>query len=80
MAGARKPKTGGRKKGAPNLLTAQLRDMILSALSARGGQAYLERQAEENPTAFLSLVAKCLPRDMRVESPESIVIRWKGEG
>ena len=49
--------------------------MILGALSARGGQAYLERQAEENPSAFLSLIARCLPRDM----PEQPVIRWKGE-
>ena len=66
-------------RGTPNRLTGELRDMILGALSARGGQ-YLERQAEENPTAFLTLVSKCLPRDMRVEAPsEPIVIRWAGE-
>jgi len=80
MASTRRPKSGGRKKGTPNVVTSQLRDLILGALGARGGQAYLERQAEENPTAFLSLVAKCLPKDVRVEAPHApIVIRWAGE-
>ena len=35
--------------------------MILGALDDAGGQAYLERQAEENPTAFLTLIGKVLP-------------------
>jgi hypothetical protein len=35
--------------------------MILAALAAKGGQKYLERQADENPTAFLTLVGKILP-------------------
>ena len=35
--------------------------MILGALDDAGGQAYLERQAEENPTAFLTLLGKVLP-------------------
>ena len=51
----------GRKKGIPNKLTADLKAMILGALADAGGQGYLARQAEENPTAFLSLVGKVLP-------------------
>src|SRR4051794_32839625 len=35
--------------------------MILGALDDVGGQAYLMRQAEENPTAFLTLIGKVLP-------------------
>jgi hypothetical protein len=34
---------------------------ILAALAAKGGQKYLERQADENPTAFLTLVGKIIP-------------------
>ena len=56
-----RPKTGGRKKGTPNKLTAALKDMILTALDNKGGVEYLERQAEANPTAFLTLVGKVLP-------------------
>jgi hypothetical protein len=35
--------------------------MILKALDGAGGVDYLQRQAEENPTAFLTLVGKVLP-------------------
>ena len=35
--------------------------MILGALDDAGGQAYLERQAEENPGPFLTLLGKVLP-------------------
>ena len=51
----------GRKKGVPNRVTKELKEMILGALSDVGGQAYLARQAEENPNAYLALVGKVLP-------------------
>ena len=35
--------------------------MILGALDDAGGQAYLMRQAEENPGPFLTLLGKVLP-------------------
>jgi hypothetical protein len=35
--------------------------MILEALNNKGGVDYLERQADSNPTAFLTLVGKVLP-------------------
>ena len=57
-------KTGGRSKGTPNLVTAELKNLILGALSDVGGQAYLARQAEENPVAFMGLVGKILPKDI----------------
>ncbi len=54
-------KTGGRKAGVPNKVTAQLKDMILTALDKAGGVKYLQRQANENPGPFLSLIGKVLP-------------------
>lgn len=51
----------GRPKGAPNKITTDLRTMILGALDDAGGQAYLCRQANENPGPFLALVGKVLP-------------------
>ena len=51
----------GRPKGCLNKNTKALKDMILGALDKAGGEAYLLRQAEENPTAFLTIVGKVLP-------------------
>jgi hypothetical protein len=55
-------KTGGRRKGTPNKLTRDLREMILGALADAGGRAYLVAQARKNPGSFLRLVGKLLPR------------------
>lgn len=61
----RPPNAGkGRPKGARNKTTAAVKDMILQALANKGGVEYLERQADENPTAFLTLVGKVLPLDV----------------
>lgn len=51
----------GRPAGSPNKTTALLKDMILQALDDSGGVAYLQRQADENPQAFMTLVGKVLP-------------------
>ena len=61
MAAKGQPKTGGRQKGTPNKLTADLKDMILGALDDAGGRHYLARQAVENPGPFMVLVGKVLP-------------------
>lgn len=64
MAGKGKPKTGGRAKGTPNKVNAQLKEMILEALDQAhegGSVEYLKLQAQTNPNAFLSLVGKVLP-------------------
>lgn len=63
MAGRKKgtPKTGGRAKGTPNKVTAELKDMVLQALDRAGGVDYLVTQARENPGPFLTLVGKVLP-------------------
>ncbi len=58
-------KTGGRQKGTPNRMSKALKDMILGALEARGGQKYLELQADKNPVAFLNLLGKVLPTTLQ---------------
>lgn len=67
---------GGRQAGTPNKITGELREMILGALAAAGGQTYLETQARENPSAFLTLVGKILPtRVSGEESGEPVTLR-----
>lgn len=67
------PKTGGRQKGTPNKITGDLRSMVLGALEGAGGQAYLQRQADTSPTAFLSLLGKCLPKEITGANGEPLV-------
>lgn len=56
---------GGRPKGSSNAKSMMLKQMILNALDKAGGEDYLKRQAEKNPNAFLALIGKTLPLDMR---------------
>ena len=51
----------GRPKGMQNKVNADLKEMILGALGDAGGQEYLVKRANDNPTAFMALVGKILP-------------------
>lgn len=53
-----------RPKGSLNTKSIALKTMILNALERVGGEEYLERQANENPTAFMTLIGKVLPMDL----------------
>lgn len=64
MAAAKNPGGNagkGRKPGVPNKVTADVKAMVLTALNKVGGAAYLARQAEKSPAAFMVLVGKVLP-------------------
>lgn len=75
-SGKRKPPAAGkgRPKGAVNKTTAAVKDMILQALSNKGGVKYLEDQADKNPTAFLTLVGKVLPLDVNATGSITVEI------
>ena len=78
MRGGKTKTSGqGRPKGIPNKITADLKAMILGALSDVGGQAYLARQAEDNPGPFLTLIGKVLPLQVTGEGGGALVIRWE---
>lgn len=65
----------GRPKGAPNKTTAAVKDMILAALAKKGGAKYLEEQADANPTAFLTLIGKLIPLDVKTDNTVTLVIK-----
>lgn len=69
----------GRPKGCKNKTTLQLKDMILGALSAAGGLDYLQRQADENPGAFLTLIGKVLPTTLTSDpdQPLKVEFSWR---
>jgi hypothetical protein len=63
----------GRPKGSKNKTTALLKDAILQAAERAGDKegmiGYLEKQANENPGPFMTLLGKVLP--MQVEGVEN---------
>ena len=64
MARGGKREGGGRPKGSLDKNNKQLREMILEALELKGGAAYLAKQADESPAAFMSLLGKVLPTQL----------------
>ena len=65
----------------PNKVTGALKDMVLQALDGAGGVAYLQKQATENPTAFLTLVGKVLPMQIGADGTSSgkLIIEWQSQ-
>ena len=75
------PKADGLgRTGRPSKITTDIKIMVVTALSNKGGVAYLERQADENPVAFLGLIGKVLPLQVTGEGGGPIVIHWESPG
>ena|SRR5690348_13370060 len=76
------PKTStsgqGRPKGAINRHTADIKAMILGALSDVGGRDYLAARALDQPVAFMTLIGKVLPLQVTGENgrPIAVDFRW----
>lgn len=60
-------KLGGRKPGVPNKTTRDVKAKILKALDMVGGEKYLAQVARTHPAAFIALVGKVLPMQVRAE-------------
>ena len=78
MADANGNKTGGRKKGTPNKMTALLKDAILQAAENAGGAGglvgYLTLQATENPGPFMTLLGKVLPTQIGGDPDNPVMV------
>jgi hypothetical protein len=69
--GVAKVPGSGRKEGTPNKTTALLKDAVIQAATKAGQNidakskdclvTYLEKQAEDSPPAFMTLLGKVLP-------------------
>ena len=68
-------KTGGRKKGSINKENKAIREMVLEALDLAGGSEYLYKQSQDNPTAFISLIAKVMPTQVTGDPNQPIEIK-----
>lgn len=68
---------GGRQKGTPNKLTKDLKETILAALDAQGGQKYLEGVANSDPRTFCALLGKVLPMTVVGDPDKPLDVRQK---
>ena len=75
---AKRRRTGGRRAGTPNKITAEVRAAILDAFVQDGGSSYLVRVANENPAAFCALLGKILPMELATGGPvtHEVVLKW----
>lgn len=75
---ARGFKTGGRRAGTPNRITADVRGAIVAAFEGVGGVEYLKAQATSNPQAFMTLLGKVLPLQVSgdPDNPVKIEFGW----
>ena len=63
----RKPKTGGRRKGTPNKVTATARENIIAVFNRLGGTAAMAEWARENQTEFYKLYARLIPGQAQLD-------------
>ncbi len=54
----------GSRKGIPNKVSSDIREMIRGALDAGGGQKWLQEQMKANPKAFMALIGKIVPQQV----------------
>jgi hypothetical protein len=74
-ATANLPKKGpGRPKGSANKLTRDIREAISQAFDKVGGVDYLAAQARENPQAFMTLLGKIVPAEVKAQLDGNVVI------
>ena len=70
---------GGRKKGVPNKITADIKTAIVEAFHEAGGVEYLKAVAKDNPQVFCTLIGKVLPLQVTGEGGGSIKVTWTDE-
>ena len=64
----------GRPRGSQNKINREIRELIREALDQEGGSQYLRQAARENPAAFLSLVGRLVPAEIKGVIESDVVI------
>lgn len=58
---------GGRPKGVPNKFTKDIKQACLDAFAEGGGTEWLKRQMKTEPRAFMALLGKIMPTEIKAE-------------
>lgn len=60
------PGNPGRKAGSKNKITREIKEMVEGALHELGGVKWLTQAARAEPAAFLGLIGKLIPKDIKL--------------
>lgn len=71
---AKGKKTGGRRPGSPNKVTASIKQAITEAFGKLGGVPALVRWGEQNPDGFYALWGRLAPREVEMSGPEGAAL------
>ena len=72
---------GGRPIGSKNKVTQDIKQAMLDAFAEGGGTEWLKRQMKTEPRAFLGLLAKCMPAEVKATvqvETQTVVIDFVG--
>jgi hypothetical protein len=71
----------GRKRGVPNKLTGELKEMILEAANQShpdGAVGYLKARSQDQPVAFMSLLGRVLPlQGPGPQGEHTLLVGWQ---
>lgn len=67
----------GRPKGSTNKITKTIKEAIEESFIEVGGAAYLVQMASEQPVAYMTLLGKVLPTQVKLETKEPIEVVFK---
>jgi len=67
------PKTGGRKPGSLNKVTASVKGALEEAFDRLGGVDSLVAWGSENPSDFYKCWSKLIPKDIKIEGGEGLI-------
>jgi hypothetical protein len=80
MAGKGRPKTGGRQKGALNILSNDAKEVIAGVAGKLGGMNRLVEWVKEDPlnerAFWVQVYPKLLPLTLAGDSENPLVINW----
>ena len=66
----------GRKAGSQNKLTKTIKEAIEASFDQVGGADYLARMAMEEPVAYMGLLGKVLPTQVKMQSDQPITVTF----
>ena len=67
------PKFGGRKKGTPNKISAEVKKAIEKAFDELGGSNYLKTVGENDPRTFCTLLGKLVPTTLAGDADNPLI-------
>lgn len=66
---------GGRPKGSPNKTSKDARQTILNTFTKLGGEKFMLEWARNEPTEFMRIYAKLIPREEKVTMDGTLAIK-----